>query len=73
MAYVSLLATRANDYIMAESRYVDVSRCSPGSHARSIKPGGVLTIKNSIKENGYNRVLEHLCLKNVYIFTALLH
>jgi hypothetical protein len=50
------LTERIARYVDESQRFVDISKCIPGAHARAIKPGGKLLVKNSILEDGYKRV-----------------
>jgi hypothetical protein len=50
------LTGRANAYVDATVCTVDINKCSAGSHARAIKPGGIQAIVTSIKDDGYKRV-----------------
>jgi hypothetical protein len=47
---------RAQEYIDLETKYVDINQCVTGSNARAIKPGGIVALKESIKDQGYDRV-----------------
>ena len=62
------LAQRVAQYIDADLVHVDISHCFPGAHARAIKPGGLSTITESIKENGYTRVrtLLFVCTNHIH-------
>jgi hypothetical protein len=50
-------ADRAKEYVKNGTVLVDITLCTPGSNARAVKPGGVASLMESIKESGYQRVL----------------
>jgi hypothetical protein len=57
MAAAQTLTGRTAQYVDTTKSRVDINKCVPGAHARAIKPGGIDSIKSSIQENGYRRVL----------------
>jgi hypothetical protein len=57
------LTERTEQYIADEQRPIDINQCVPGAHARAIKPGGVDTLKTSVKDDGYKRVTNSIPLR----------
>ena len=57
MAESRLLATRVAQYVDHSRKEVDIALCVPGSNARAIKPGGVVSLKSSVEETGWREVV----------------
>ena len=66
MAVPTPLAQRASEWIDPDVTTVAIRRCSPGTHARDIKPGGVVELLASFLADGYKRVI-------IYLFIAANH
>ena len=53
------LRARTNEFVDATIVTVDINMCELGSNARAIKPGGVHTLVDSMRSDGYKRVASH--------------
>ena len=50
------LTKRADAYVDGDVTFVDINQCVAGAHARAIKPGGIIVLRESIVASGYSRV-----------------
>jgi hypothetical protein len=69
-----ILSVRVAQYVDHSRKEVDISRCLPGSNARAIKPGGVVSLKSSVEDTGWREVAISLLVEcYLWFVSAYVH